>query len=143
MASMEQNDVVLNGRRIKGVVAMMLAEISEHEDTSKNRETWRKAKRGLDDKNLTSEQARLLVNHAYFSLGVPNHRERCWELMKEAETLPFDQISHYISQYNDQDRPTLKKPKIRYEENTSYHSRYSKRRSRSREIVTAEKEEAV
>ena len=88
---------------------MMLAEINEYEDNEMNRETWYQVKRGFEDRKLTSDQDRHLINHAYFSMGTENHRERCRELMREAETLLFDQLSHYISQYAEQEEPSLKK----------------------------------
>ena len=102
---------------------MMLAEINEYEDNEMNRETWYQVKRGFEDRKLTSDQDRHLINHAYFSMGTENHRERCRELMREAETLPFDQLSHFISQYAEQEEPPLKKVIKGIEEDRSTHRR--------------------
>lgn len=126
LMSMEQDQIILTGRRIKGAAAMMLAEISEHEDSSSNHETWRKVKRGMENKNLTSDQVKHLIYNAYSSLGATNYREKGKELMKETEFLPFDQISYYITQFSDQDNPSLKKSKSRHGENSSKSRSYSR-----------------
>ena len=123
--NMDENEVTLSGRRIKGVIAMMLAEVNEYEDSSQNRATWRKVKRGLED-NLTTVQASHLIAHAYFSLGVARHREKGWELMKEAESLPFDQINHYIVQASEQDNPALKNAKHRGKDGSTQSRSYSR-----------------
>ena len=109
---------------------MMLAEINEHEDSSLIRETWHRVKRGFNDNNLTSDQAGHLVNYAFYSLGFSNHRERGMELMREADSLPFDQISHYIPQATDQEYPSLKKPRNLSRDSSSSHRNTSRSRDR-------------
>ena len=95
--TLEQEDIILEGHRIRGGPATMLAEINDGEDNDINREIWYRVKRGMEDRKLTSDQVKHLINHAYFSMGTENHRGRCKELMQEAMTLPFDQLSHNIS----------------------------------------------
>ena len=52
--SLEQEDIILEGHRIRGGPAMMLADINDDEDNDINRETWYQVKRGMEDRKLTS-----------------------------------------------------------------------------------------
>ena len=92
-------EVILDWLRIRGSIALLLAEINKNEDSSKNRELWLSSKAKLEDKKVTSEEALNLLNHTYYSLGKENYKQKTRALMSESDSSPIDEISYFIKLY--------------------------------------------